>query len=289
MAVIELTSALKNSFLKFVLKYEYKSISFISRMYQDGQLNIPHSKTAKVFCEVSDLNQNIVLNAIMVTSGGIVMPIFSDTPPSQKNLKKMVEKVLTYKNTIFCILGITKDSEDIKKLLNYNTYSTINYSLLMENSSNQFFIDKNFIKTKKAKKRDTLGLYPLEKAYLLEEVLVGNSAISEKAALLNLQKTCTKQSVFYGLVEKEIIAKVNTNAQGFGYNQIGGVYTKPKFRNQGISTYLMKILLNEIHSSGKKAVLYVKKDNKAALALYKNLGFVIVNNYSAHYTLTGNH
>jgi len=286
MAVIELTTSFKNSFLNFALKYEYKSISFISRMNQNGQLDIPLSKTAKVFCEVSDLNQNIILNAIMITSGGILMPIFSDTPPSKQVLKKMIEKVITYKNKIFCILGITKDSENIKRILNYNSYSTIDYSLLKENSNNQFFIDKNFIKTKKAKKRDTLSLFPLEKAYLLEEVLVGNSAINQQAALLNLKKTCTDQIVYYGLVGKEIIAKVNTNGQGFGYNQIGGVYTKPGFRNQGISTYLMKILLNEIHKSEKKAVLYVKKENKSALALYKNLGFIIVNNYSAHYTIS---
>ncbi|MCK5674340.1 MAG: GNAT family N-acetyltransferase, partial [Spirochaetales bacterium] len=140
-------------------------------------------------------------------------------------------------------------------------------------------------KVKKAKKRDTLSLFPLEKAYLLEEVLVGNSAINQQAVLINLKKTCTDQSVFYALFEKKIIAKVNTNGQGFAYNQIGGVYTKPEYRKQGISTYLMKILLNEIHMSKKNAVLYVKKENIPALTLYKKLGFSIVDDYSAHYVV----
>ena len=48
----------------------------------------------------------------------------------------------------------------------------------------------------------------------------------------------------------------------------------------------MKILLNDIHSSEKKAVLYVKKENKPALALYKKLGFQIISDYSAHYIIS---
>lgn len=285
MAIIELTISLKKTFLNFALKYEYKSISFISRIYRNGQVHIPPSKTAKVFCEVSDTSPDYILNTIMITSGGIVMPIFSSTPPSQQVLKEMLEMIVNYKNKIFCVLGITKDTEGIKKLLNKTTFSSITYSLLKENSSKQYSIEKNLLKIKKARKKDTISLFPLEKAYIFEEVLVEGSSINQQAVLQNLKKTCTNQSVFYGSFNKEIIAKVNTNGQGFGYSQIGGVYTKPEYRNQGISTYLMKILLNEIHSSGKNAVLYVKKENKPALSLYRKLGFDIVNDYSAHYII----
>ncbi len=285
MAVIELTSSLKKSFIIFALKFEYKSISFISRIYRNGQVIIPPSKSAKVFCEVSDTSPDYILNTIMITSGGIVMPIFSNTPPSQEVLKNMLQKIINYKNKIFCVLGISKDTENIKKILKVTSFSTNEYSLLKENSSKQYSIEKNLLKIKKARKKDTISLFPLEKAYILEEVLVESSLLNQQAVLLNLKKTCTNQSVFYGSLNKEIIAKVNTNGQGFGYNQIGGVYTKPEYRNQGISTYLMKILLNEIHISGKNAVLYVKKENKPALALYKKLGFDIVNDYSAHYII----
>ena len=254
-------------------------------MYHNGQLQIPPSKTAKVFCEVSNSNPDTIINAIMITSGGIVMPLFSDKPPSQEVIGKMIEKIINYKNKIFCVLGIKKDTEYIKKLLSYTSYSTIEYSLFKENSNEQYFIEKNFLKVKKANKKDTISLFPLEKEYLLEEVLVGGSTINKQAVLVNLKKTCTNQSVFFGSFKKEIIAKVNTNGQGFGYNQIGGVYTKPEYRNQGISTYLMKILLNEIHLSEKNAVLYVKKDNIPALTLYKKLGFDIVDDYCAHYII----
>ncbi len=283
MAVYELTSSLSKPFINFVKIFEYKSISFISRIYKNGQLVIPSSTIGKIFCEVSDTNFEIIKNVIMITSGGIVMPIFSDKAPSSEILKIMIKNILKYKKNIYCILGITEDTELIKKELVYSACSTINYSLLSDNTHKQFTNKIRSLTVKKAKKRDAASLFPLEKSYLLEEVLVENTSINTHAALLNLRKTCTNQSVFYAIVDKQIVAKVNTNGKGFGYNQIGGVYTKPEYRNQGISTYLMEYLLNEIHLSKKNAVLYVKKENDPALSLYKKLGFKIIDNYSAHY------
>ena len=158
-----------------------------------------------------------------------------------------------------------------------------NLQIMLPMISSIFEIEKAVFRIKKAKKRDALKLFHLEKKYLMEEVLTVSSELNQKAALLNLQKTCNTQSVFYAFSGKEIIAKVNTNGKGIGYNQIGGVYTKPEFRNKGVSTYLMKVLLNGIHISGKKAVLYVKKDNIPALALYGKLGFHIIDEYQAIY------
>jgi uncharacterized protein len=282
-AVIELKAAFRETFIDFIKIYEYKSISFISRMYSDGHFFIPSSASAKVFCEISNSNPKIIKNAIMISSGGIIMPIFSEISPTPEVIIKMTENILKYNKKIFCILGVTKDNEAIKKTLKYSVYSSINYLLLKENRKNKFPIKKSSLKIKRAKKRDAALLFPLEKNYLLEEVLTKNSIINQDAALINLRKTCMKQSVFFAVSENEIVAKVNTNGKGFGYDQIGGVYTKPEYRNQGISTHLMKILLNDIQKSGKKAVLYVKKENKPALILYKNLGFEIVSNYSADY------
>jgi uncharacterized protein len=284
MPVYELKPNLKKSFLNFVRKYEYKSISFISRINRNGNLVIPSGKVAKIFCEISKENTNDILNVIMITAGGIILPLFSDIKPQNLIVNEMIKNILIYNKRIFCILGISEDTAIVKKSFNYSKYSIINYSLLLrENEKCLYSLEKSSLKIKKAKKKDAFLLYPLEKSYLLEEVLVGTNAINQQAALLNLRKTCSTQFVFYAVSEKKIIAKVNTNGKGLEYYQIGGVYTKPEYRNRGISTLLMKILLNEIQTSGKKTVLYVKNENKPALALYKKLGFRIADNYSAHY------
>ena len=252
-------------------------------MYQKERISIPFLSKAKIFCEVTDSKPNLILNVMMITTGGILLPMFSELPPSSLVINEMLKMITDYKKTIFCILGVSKDTELVKNSLNYSVLSKIDYVPLKEKNNTIFKTEKALFRIKKAKKRDASQLLALEKAYLIEEVLVGSSALNQKAALLNLRKTCSTQSVFYAMSGKEIIAKVNTNAKGIGYNQIGGVYTKPKFRNRGASTFLMKILLNEIHISEKKAVLYVKKGNKPALALYKKLGFHIIDEYSAYY------
>ncbi len=283
MAIAQLVPKLLDSFEEFSKKYEYKSISLISRMYKKDRIVIPPASSAKIICEVTDSKPNCVLNVMMITAGGILLLMFSENPPSGMVIIEMLKLITGYKKNIFCILGVSKDTKTVKDLLDYSVSSKIEYILLRKYNSTIFKTGKAEFKIKKAKKKDALQLFPLEKEYLLEEVLVGSSELNPKATLLNLQKTCNTQSVFYALSGKEIIAKVNTNGKGIGYNQIGGVYTKPEFRNRGVSTYLMKILLDEIHQSGKKAVLYVKKDNKPALALYKKLGFHIIDEYSAYY------
>ena len=252
-------------------------------MYQKKRITIPHAASAKIICEVTDSKPKFVLNVMMITAGGILLPMFSELPPSGMVINEMLEMITEYKKNIFCILGVSKDTETVKSILNYSILSKIEYALLKEDKRTIFETEKALFRIKKAKKRDALQLFPLEKEYLLEEVLIGSSELNPKAALLNLQKTCNTQSVFYALSGKEIMAKVNTNGKGIGYNQIGGVYTKPEFRNRGVSTYIMKVLLNEIHMSGRKAVLYVKKDNKPALALYRKLGFHIIDEYKAYY------
>lgn len=270
-------------FLKFAINFEYKSISLISRMYQKERISIPFLSKAKIFCEVTDSKPNLILNVMMITAGGILLPMFSELPPSGRVINEMLKMITDYKKTIFCILGVSKDTELVKNSLNYSVLSKIDYVLLKEDSNTIFESKMTTFRIKKAKARDALQLFPLEKAYLLEEVLIGASAINQKAAMLNLLKMCSAQSVFYAIMGREIIAKVNTNGKGIGYNQIGGVYTKPEFRNKGVSTYLMKVLLNGIHMSGKKAVLYVKRDNIPALALYGKLGFHIIDEYQAIY------
>lgn len=283
MAVLELTPGLLDPFIKFSKNFEYKSISLISRMYRNKKITIPQAASAKIFCEVTDSKPDIVLNVMMITSGGIILPMFSETSPSGLVINEMLKLITDYKKNIFCILGVSRDTKTVNNFLGYSVSTKIEYVLLKEDKSTIFEIEKIFFKIKKAKKRDALQLFPLEKEYLLEEVLIGASELNQRAALLNLQKTCDTQIVFYALSGKKIIAKVNTNGKGIGYNQIGGVYTKPEFRNRGVSTNIMKILLNEIHISGRKAVLYVKKNNKPALALYRKLGFHIIDEYMAYY------
>jgi predicted GNAT family acetyltransferase len=61
------------------------------------------------------------------------------------------------------------------------------------------------------------------------------------------------------------------------------VYTVERLRNRGIGEYLLAALLDRIYALGKRASLFVKKDNPAAIQLYRKLGFLIRSEFRIAY------
>lgn len=57
---------------------------------------------------------------------------------------------------------------------------------------------------------------------------------------------------------------------------IDGLYVDINFRNKGIATKLIKVIVKEIYSLGDyKIFINVLKKNKVAVNLYKNIGFIV--------------
>lgn len=135
----------------------------------------------------------------------------------------------------------------------------------------------------RADARDTDRLLQMQVAYEEEEVVVDGRKVDPQATRYHLRDDLREQLVYFAAHEGRAVAKAATNARGFTYDQIGGVYTVPAHRGQGISTALMQILLNSISESRKNAVLFVKKENKSAIAVYDRLGFVSKDSFIISY------
>ena len=57
---------------------------------------------------------------------------------------------------------------------------------------------------------------------------------------------------------------------------IDGLYIDINFRNKGIATKLIKVIIKEIYSLGDYEIfINVLKENKGAVNLYKNIGFIV--------------
>ena len=57
---------------------------------------------------------------------------------------------------------------------------------------------------------------------------------------------------------------------------IDGLYIDINFRNKGIATKLIKVIIKEIYSLGDYEIfINVLKENKIAVNLYKNIGFIV--------------
>ncbi len=58
------------------------------------------------------------------------------------------------------------------------------------------------------------------------------------------------------------------------YGVIGGLYTSPQYRAKGLAKQLMNSAVARYSAAALTPLLYVVVENKAALALYKKIGFV---------------
>ena len=129
------------------------------------------------------------------------------------------------------------------------------------------------LELREALPQDARGLYPLQRDYELEEVLIEPGHFDPQACLANLRRTLRRQIVILAALDGRPVAKAGTNARGFDADQIGGVFTVESERCRGLARRVMIVLLERIFREKSLASLFVKKLNPAAVALYHRLGF----------------
>lgn len=158
---------------------------------------------------------------------------------------------------------------------------------------------------------DAEKLFPLEKAYQYEEVIPPSFSVSDEtlreALKLNLrnQKIFAYQATAAGSRQQRVVAKAALTAEGKNFALLGGVYTLPEHRRRGYARILVQHILQEVGAPTANnnsceaaastpcalgtparpmnAALYVKKNNAAAIALYKSLGFEQAGEYKIIY------
>ena len=126
-------------------------------------------------------------------------------------------------------------------------------------------------------------LHSLQKDYLKDEVAVPGRTLTDAEVDITLRQILKNQICLAMTVDREIVAKANTNAIGINCVQIGGVYTHPLYRRNGYAGALIQALCNRATRAQKQAVLFVKEKNKPALSLYQKLGFEECGRYTIAY------
>ena len=130
---------------------------------------------------------------------------------------------------------------------------------------------------------DAALLFPLQRAYELEEVVIDRGLFSDTACLRMLRQGLRDDLVFHAVRDGRPLAKAGTNARGFGVDQIGGVFTVPGERGKGLARIVMAALLEAIFAEKPSACLFVKTTNEPAIALYERLAFRTVGGYTIAY------
>jgi predicted GNAT family acetyltransferase len=272
-----------NSLLDFILEKEWEHTFFTSRLIENGVFTLPSRSRFPILILKE---KSRIKAACMITTWGGLFPVFKSIDlPDEKELKELVAALNKNLKHIYSIMGTEERVQLLKKQLNLNQGKQINYNLMVKefNYLKPLKPDIKDLQIKKATPDDSASLLGLELEYQKEEVFLDISNINTTQIYHNLRNTLYTQEIYYACRGIIPIAKAGTNAIGHKWNQIGGVFTEKKDRGQGLSTWLMNYLLEQIEKDGKKTVLFVKENNSAAEKVYNKLGFIIKKKFNIIY------
>lgn len=136
---------------------------------------------------------------------------------------------------------------------------------------------------KHCSKNDREELFDLQKKYLMEEVAPKGKKLSDAECSLILDGILKNQICSALVSDGKFVSKVNTNAVGWNFIQIGGVYTEPIYRRNYYAWHLIYELCEMILKKNKNVSLFVKENNSVAFDLYKKIGFLPVGRFEICY------
>lgn len=262
----------KDSFIReFLEKYEYSCAQLCSsvRRGEEGIFVLTRKDSVSSAADV--------FGVISVTGA------IHHCLPFLKNENQELDKILQelfYGKKILCIDGEKKGTEYLKGLLESSGLKvrhTNEYFLMVKEDdallpppASLLCMGEEIVCCKTDHEED---LYDLQKHYLIEEVSPGGEKPSDLYVKSNVKSILKNQKVFAIENDGKFVAKANTNAIGWNWVQIGGVYTDPLYRRNGYALCLVSTLARRIYKTGRKMCLFVNKKNIPALSLYEKLEF----------------
>lgn len=117
---------------------------------------------------------------------------------------------------------------------------------------------------------DLDALLSLHMAYEREELSLESTQAETEMRMTSLLR---QQIVAIAFCGDEPIGKINTNARGYFYDQIGGFYVKPECRSMRVGGSLFFYLLHKIAAERRDPVLFVRHENVPAISVYRRAGF----------------
>jgi hypothetical protein len=255
------------SLMKSLGEDEYRAINLSSRVIQDpGNL---YTLGSNNFAYLSRKQSSSIY--------------FSDDKPDKNEIAQLVQQITGFHPYGTALLGLESDLELLRPHLPIREATKVHYFLMIGPVFSQPIQADIPISFHLAKPSDIWKLGAIQKDYELEEVLLNPRQFSAALSFHNLKKLIREQRVFYAKQGTKVVAKANTNAQGIGFDQIGGVFTVQSMRRRHINAALMSHLLIDIQKRGKRACLFVKRDNVPAISLYQSLRFSLKETFAIHY------
>ncbi len=223
-----------------------------------------------------------VEGAVLCGSGHPVFPVLPGDPASDRALGGLLASSGT---VIGAALGLKDHVVRMEAAVGLVPATIVDYHLLelvdFPVSGNLPAVEGLLVRP--ARDSDFGDIFRLQNAYEIEEVYAGQGYPEISSLQRRLVDSLRSQVLLVAFLNGTMVGKAQTTAQGLWFDQIGGVYTLPGYRGRGIARALVSRLCRDGLIRRRKTVLYVKKGNAPAIALYGGLGFVQAGDYAAHY------
>lgn len=271
--------------LDFLLPRESQAVAVTSRLKLGDRASLPPRREASVFfCQGSAE----ILAAVLISSTGVVLPVLAPGNALQPESLPRLAELKKIEPSIHSVMGKAGDVAWVSKCLALKPGIINKYHLMSLNRERFLQLEDRALRVKglalrAAGLQDAERLYPLQKGYELEDVAISKDHFHERSCFLSLKRILRHQEVIMAELNGKAVAKVNTNARGFRVDQVGGMYTIESERNRGIGFLVLKELLKRIFQTREIVSLFVRKNNPAAAALYRNLGFTVTDSYRISY------
>ncbi len=227
----------------------------------------------------ADGGAGVVAGVVARTRTGIILHCL-DNPGSLAGLGPSLARSLDAKSAR-CVLGPADGTRFLEEVMNRTPYRSVDYTLMISEDAPAarplpvLGADGGgdpvaFVRCDPS---DADALLHLQEGYEREEVVPPGDPFDRKACRIVLARALARQEIFAARYRDGYVAKAGTNARGFEWDQLGGVYTAPNWRGRGIARALMAHVVRERRAKGRKLALFVKDQNGTARRVYEDTGF----------------
>jgi len=260
--------------LEFLLPEEALFVPFTSRLRAGA-------RGFEIYLDTD--HTGAVRDCFLYTSGGLLLPAFSADGQDTKELSLLLNSL---RPIVHSIMGVGRCVDLVEQSLPLPPTTRVEYFLMTLAAGSRHPVlppDPPELRVRRADPYDAELLFPLQKCYELEEVVITPAHFNEGQCMKSLRLALREQLVFLAELQGVPVAKAATNARGYKVDQVGGVYTVPQERGKGLGKAVVSQLLKTVFSEKQEACLFVKKHNRSAIALYERLGFAPSTEYVISY------
>jgi len=260
--------------LDYLLRDEACHVPFTSRLRSS-------TRGYEVFFDTD--GSGAVTDSLMVTSTGLLLPALSPNASSRGDLGELLRRL---RRPVRSLMGFGRSVGEVEGLLPIAPTTRVEYflmSLPREDLRPAMPPLDPEVRIRRAGAADAEELFPLQKGYEMEEVVIDPAQFSDGQCMKTLRRSLHTDLVYVAERAGLPVSKAATNARGFVVDQVGGVYTEPPDRNRGYAKAVVIALLKAIFQEKSAACLFVKKRNRPAISLYDRLGFAPIGDYVISY------